>query len=75
MFESAEIGHKIGKAAYREAVPVLLEALERREMEVRHMALRVLEAITGENLSFQSDGPDDLRLKQVAHLRARFERV
>ncbi len=58
-----------------DAVPVLLEALERREVEVRHMALRVLEAITGENLSFQSDGPDDLRLKQVAHLRARFERA
>ena len=58
-----------------DAVPVLLEALERREVEVRHMALRVLEAIIGENLSFQSDGPDDLRLKQVAHLRARFERA
>ena len=58
-----------------DAVPVLLEALERREVEVRHMALRVLEAITGENLDFQSDAPDDLRLKQVAHLRARFERA
>ena len=58
-----------------DAVPVLLEALERREVEVRHMALRVLEAITGENLSFQSDGPDDLRLRQVAHLRARFDRA
>lgn len=27
MFESAEIGHKIGKAAYREAVPLLRAAL------------------------------------------------
>ena len=58
-----------------DAVPVLLEALERREVEVRHMALRVLEAITGESLTFQSDGPDDLRLRQVAHLRARFDRA
>ena len=30
------------------AVPVLLEALERREMEIRHLAFRLLESVTGE---------------------------
>jgi lipopolysaccharide export system ATP-binding protein len=58
-----------------EAVPVLLEALERREVEVRHTAFRLLEAVTGESLTFQSDAPDDVRLRQVAHLRARFDRA
>jgi lipopolysaccharide export system ATP-binding protein len=57
-----------------EAAPVLLEALERRELKVRHLAFRLLSDITGETLNYQSDAPDDVRLKQVAHLRARFER-
>ncbi len=55
----------------KESVPVLLEALERRELELRHVALRLLETITGESLRFQADGPDDLRWKQIALLRAK----
>ena len=55
------------------AVPVLLEALERRELEVRHMAFRLLESITNEPLVFQSDAAEDVRLRQVAHLRAKLE--
>ena len=57
-----------------EAVPVLLEALERRELEVRHLAFRLLESVTGESLTFQSDAPDEVRLRQVALLRARLEK-
>jgi hypothetical protein len=56
-----------------EAVPVLLEALERRELEVRHLAHRLLESVTGEELTFQADAPDDVRLRQIAHLRVRLE--
>ena len=56
------------------AVPVLLEALERREMEIRHLAFRLLESVTGEQLAFQSDAPEDVRLRQVAYLRAKLER-
>jgi lipopolysaccharide export system ATP-binding protein len=56
------------------AVPVLLEALERREMEIRHLAFRLLESVTGEQLTFQSDAPEDVRLRQVAYLRAKLER-
>jgi lipopolysaccharide export system ATP-binding protein len=57
----------------RDAVPVLLEALERREIEVRHLAHRLLESVTGEELTFQADASDDVRLRQIAHLRARLE--
>lgn len=56
------------------AVPVLLEALERRELEIRHLAFRLLESITGEQLLFQSDAAEEIRLRQVAHLRARLEK-
>ncbi len=52
-----------------DAVPVLLEALERRELEIRHLAMRLLESITGQELVFTSDGPDDLRRSQLAQLR------
>lgn len=56
------------------AIPILLEALERRELDIRHLAFRILEAITGEQLVFQSDAPEDVRLRQVAYLRAKLER-
>lgn len=57
----------------RDAVPVLLEALERRELEVRHLAHRVLESVTGEQLTFSADAPDDVRLRQIAHLRVKLD--
>jgi len=56
------------------AIPVLLEALERRELEIRHLAFRLLESVTGEQLVFQSDAPEDVRLRQVAYLRAKLDR-
>ena len=55
------------------AIPVLLESLERRDLEIRHLAYRLLESITGEVLEFQADAADDERLRQVARLRARLE--
>ena len=39
----------------REAVPALLEALERRELDLRHVAFRCLQFITQEPLEFQAD--------------------
>ncbi|QEL21037.1 LPS export ABC transporter ATP-binding protein [Limnoglobus roseus] len=56
-----------------DAVPVLLEALERRQPNIRHLAFRLLEQITGESLSFQADEADDVRLRQIAYLRAKLE--
>ncbi|MGL4423855.1 MAG: LPS export ABC transporter ATP-binding protein, partial [Gemmataceae bacterium] len=57
-----------------DAVPVLLEALERREPQIRHLSFRLLEQVTGERLEFDSGAPDDVRLRQAAQLRVRFER-
>jgi len=57
-----------------DSVPVLLEALERRELEVRHLAHRLLETVTGETLPFQADAADDIRLRQIAQLRTQLER-
>jgi len=51
------------------AVPVLLEALERRELEVRHLAHRLLESVTGKQLTFEADAGDEVRLKQIIALR------
>lgn len=56
------------------AVPVLLEAMEMRNPVLRRRAAEVLRYITREPLDFNPDAPDDVRLKQVAHLRARLER-
>lgn len=57
----------------REAVPVLLEALERREVDLRHVAFRCLQFITQEPLDFQADASEELRFRQVAYLRLRLE--
>lgn len=57
-----------------DAIPVLLEGLERREARIRHLAFRLLEQITGEPLTFQADAPAEVRLRQAAHLRVKLER-
>jgi lipopolysaccharide export system ATP-binding protein len=57
----------------REAVPVLLEALERRELELRHVAFRLLQFIVQEPLEFQADAAEELRLRQIAYLRLRLD--
>ena len=58
------------------AVPVLLDALERREPLLRQRAFMVLKHIvrTAGALVFDPDGPPDDRLRQVAYLRAKLER-
>jgi lipopolysaccharide export system ATP-binding protein len=56
------------------AVPALLDGLERRDLKTRHLAFRLLEQVTGESLAFVADAPDEIRLRQAAFLRARFDR-
>jgi lipopolysaccharide export system ATP-binding protein len=58
------------------AIPVLLEALERREQILRRRAFEVLKVVTKSSgsLDFDSDAPPDVRLRQVAYLRAKLER-
>ncbi len=58
------------------AIPILLEALERRELVLRRRAFEVLKVLaraSGE-LDFDPEGLPDVRLRQVAYLRARLER-
>ncbi|CAN5496419.1 hypothetical protein BH11PLA2_BH11PLA2_03080 [soil metagenome] len=54
-----------------EAMPVLVEALERREVNVRHVAHRLLESLLGESLVYDATAADDVRLRQTAHIRVR----
>ncbi len=61
-------------ASGMEAAPILIEALERREVEVRHVAHRLLETLLGESLLFDAAAPDDIRLRQAAHIRVRHDR-
>ena len=50
MFESAEIGHKIGKTAYREAVPLLRASLLEAQVDLHeHKKIPVVVLISGQD--------------------------
>lgn len=58
------------------AISALLEALERREGVLRRRAFEVLKVVAkaSGSLEFDPDAPPDIRLRQVAYLRAKLER-
>jgi lipopolysaccharide export system ATP-binding protein len=58
------------------SLPVLLETLERRESILRRRAFEVLKVVAkaAGPLDFDADAPPDVRLRQVAYLRAKLER-
>jgi lipopolysaccharide export system ATP-binding protein len=56
------------------AVPALLEALERRDVELRRQAFAVLQRILNGAGVFDPYAPEAQRRKQIAELRARYER-
>jgi lipopolysaccharide export system ATP-binding protein len=58
------------------ALPALLEALERRDPVLRKRAFELVKFVSREagSLEFYPDGPEEIRLRQVAYLRARLER-
>ena len=58
------------------AIPLLLEAMERRDDRLRRRAFEVLKYLVKDQapLDFDPDAPDEVRLRQVAYLRARLER-
>jgi lipopolysaccharide export system ATP-binding protein len=58
----------------RSAVPALLEALERRDVEMRRQALEVLRKLLGGNLDFDPYAPEVQRRAQLAALRQQHER-
>jgi lipopolysaccharide export system ATP-binding protein len=56
------------------AVPVLLAALERRDVELRRQALQVLQTILKRPIAFDPYAPEALRRQQLASLREVHER-
>jgi lipopolysaccharide export system ATP-binding protein len=57
-----------------DAVPALIEALERRDVEMRRQAFGVLQAILGAGPVFDPYAPETLRRQQIAALRENLER-
>ena len=57
-------------------VPLLLEAMERRDAVLRRRAFEVLKFVAKAHapLDYDPDAPDEVRLRQVAYLRAKLER-
>jgi len=55
-------------------IPYLLDAMERRDMDMRQRAYRVLQHVAGANIPFDPYSPDELRRRQIASLRERWER-
>src|SRR6185437_3158502 len=56
-----------------DAVPVLLEALERRDVELRRHAFEILQRLLGGAVDFDPYAPEAQRKQQIAHLRERTE--
>ena len=55
-------------------VPALLEALERRDLELRCRALDVLQRLQGGDVTFDPYAPESLRHQQISLLRDRLQR-
>src|SRR6185437_10841135 len=56
------------------AVPALLEALERRDVELRQQAFDILQRLLDGQADFDPYAPEAQRRQQIAHLRERTER-
>jgi lipopolysaccharide export system ATP-binding protein len=56
------------------AIPALLEALERRDVDLRRQALAVLQHLMGGAVTFDPCAPESLRRQQLANLREQLER-
>lgn len=57
-----------------DAVPVLFEALERRDVELRRRAFEILQHLLGGQLDFDPYAPEAQRRQQIIQLRERTER-
>jgi hypothetical protein len=55
-------------------IPDLLEALERRDVELRRRVFMVLQHICGPGLAFDPHGPEAQRVQQLSYLRQQFLR-
>jgi lipopolysaccharide export system ATP-binding protein len=68
--EAAERLLRLGQAA----IPPLLEALERRDVELRRQAHEVLQVLCKSPIAFDPYAPEAMRRQQLASLRDRWER-
>ncbi len=68
--EAADHLLRLGDAA----VPALLQALERRDVELRRQAHAVLQVLCQAPIAFDPYAPEAMRRKQLASLRDRWER-
>jgi lipopolysaccharide export system ATP-binding protein len=59
----------------QDAVPALLEALERKDIDLRSRSFEVLKHILGGNLQFDPFAPEEHRRRLLAALRERFLRA
>jgi len=57
-----------------EAIPHLLGALERRDVELRLVAFELLKQLIGDGAEFDPHAPEAHRRRQLAVLRERLER-
>jgi lipopolysaccharide export system ATP-binding protein len=57
-----------------EAIPYLLGALERRDVEIRLVAFELLKQLIGDGAEFDPHAPEAHRRRQLAALRERLER-
>jgi len=55
-------------------LPLLLETLERRDVEMRHRAFEVLQRLLGDEVDFDPFAPEAQRKQQLAMLRSQLER-
>lgn len=68
--EAAEQLLRLGQSA----IPPLLQALERRDVELRRQAHEVLQVLCKSPMAFDPYAPEAMRRKQLASLRERWER-
>jgi lipopolysaccharide export system ATP-binding protein len=57
-----------------DAIPALLEALERRDVELRQRAFEILQRLLGGKAEFDPYAPEAQRRQQILQLRERMER-
>ena len=57
-----------------DSVPALLEALERRDVELRRHAFEILQRLLDGQVEFDPYAPEAQRRQQITHLRERTER-
>ncbi|HLJ94500.1 MAG TPA: LPS export ABC transporter ATP-binding protein [Gemmataceae bacterium] len=70
--EEAAAAELVGRGSA--ALPALLEALERRDVDMRRQAFAVLQRILDDAITFDPYAPEALRRQQLAQLREQLER-